>query len=99
MGTHPIFESDFDCLTECQSVVDQHNGVFSQEVGIFSIVRDSHSKRLQKLQFKHYQEGRKWCLVPTLVIILSFITHGELHWREICGKNICIISNLIGLKR
>jgi len=20
MGTHPIFESDFDCLTECQIV-------------------------------------------------------------------------------
>merc|ERR1712126_402146 len=22
MGTHPIFESDFDCLTECQDTVD-----------------------------------------------------------------------------
>jgi len=22
MGTHPIFESDFDCLTECQKRVD-----------------------------------------------------------------------------
>merc|ERR1712026_230409 len=21
MGTHPIFESDFDCLTDCESVV------------------------------------------------------------------------------
>merc|ERR1711945_36998 len=24
MGTHPIFESDFDCLTECQSFVKFH---------------------------------------------------------------------------
>jgi len=35
MGTHPIFESDFDCLTECQSVVDLHNGDFSRAVGIY----------------------------------------------------------------
>merc|ERR1711970_934800 len=24
MGTHPIFESDFDCLTECQNPAHRH---------------------------------------------------------------------------
>merc|ERR1711953_297369 len=29
MGTHPIFESDFDCLTECQPVHLHRSGDFS----------------------------------------------------------------------
>jgi len=28
MGTHPIFESDFDCLTECR---DMHNWLSDQQ--------------------------------------------------------------------
>jgi len=26
MGTHPIFESDFDCLTECTDLSDRYDG-------------------------------------------------------------------------
>jgi len=25
MGTHPIFESDFDCLTECTGLSDRYD--------------------------------------------------------------------------
>merc|ERR1712142_1321311 len=31
MGTHPIFESDFDCLTECVCVDESDIGSFSDQ--------------------------------------------------------------------
>jgi len=33
MGTHPIFESDFDCLTECDLVAIIEIGVFEKKKG------------------------------------------------------------------
>jgi len=27
MGTHPIFESDFDCLTECLESTDERKNI------------------------------------------------------------------------
>jgi len=34
MGTHPIFESDFDCLTEWEYQAVEHTNIFSKENGI-----------------------------------------------------------------
>merc|ERR1712227_524985 len=33
MGTHPIFESDFDCLTECRQHRKKHANFVSEPMG------------------------------------------------------------------
>merc|ERR1711953_626262 len=37
MGTHPIFESDFDCLTECHGVIIKADPLLVVPVGLVSI--------------------------------------------------------------
>jgi len=36
MGTHPIFESDFDCLTEIDSEWEIHDQIFLSRKGYSS---------------------------------------------------------------
>jgi len=36
MGTHPIFESDFDCLTECLKIAEIANKIAKIKLKNFS---------------------------------------------------------------
>merc|ERR1712212_889275 len=42
MGTHPIFESDFDCLTECPTVSTVQIGIIKTEVKVILIRHSIH---------------------------------------------------------
>merc|ERR1711868_183152 len=66
MGTHPIFESDFDCLTECQARETTKDG--------------SDSKHREKVA-EHYKESKKakaslkWYLLFTLMFNGIVLAH------------------------
>merc|ERR1712168_483310 len=52
MGTHPIFESDFDCLTECIGRKDALNVLYESPVGfaLFSVLDEGKLKEVDDVQ-------------------------------------------------
>merc|ERR1712037_461744 len=74
MGTHPIFESDFDCLTECsarkkKSTKDCQNtsaGLIHFQLG-FSLKLNKSNKRIQKINGTNSPiSSKKKLLIDTL---------------------------------
>merc|ERR1711976_374153 len=49
MGTHPIFESDFDCLTEMSSPVDQKQKEMALKVETTAIRMDKIEEKMRYL--------------------------------------------------
>merc|ERR1712227_864662 len=50
MGTHPIFESDFDCLTECRFNLNRMNGAVAQQ-------HQSHHDEIENIERHEQPQG------------------------------------------
>merc|ERR1712137_1218377 len=60
MGTHPIFESDFDCLTECKSLVLREAGKgAASKGGIPTVAQKNSSLKDQFAPIVRYWNGIK----------------------------------------
>merc|ERR1712131_70531 len=59
MGTHPIFESDFDCLTECYLVesLEQHWAEFLFDVDLAANMMHTMRLPFQKHMMAHFKDS------------------------------------------
>merc|ERR1711953_357164 len=97
MGTHPIFESDFDCLTDSIKMLTQSDMLaedeyvmnYLEETNIYGRIMVTNKKN-QSLMI--YTEMRMviFIVFPALILFFS-LCYLALDWRLICK----VISNMI----
>merc|ERR1712193_204993 len=78
MGTHPIFESDFDCLTEWSSQITKHSG---QNLSLNEVLTSKTTKETSTLSRKRKCPLRS-CTRPVPHLLDAFL-RVESSWEPI----------------
>merc|ERR1712029_307457 len=102
MGTHPIFESDFDCLTETGSNLTSHGSYARSRKGYFRfgaplppyrpIVAKIHRHRDQR----GHSQARQERLQPSLIGVHLRDTHGVGKSHYLTGSKILRVLKSLG---
>merc|ERR1712170_280544 len=102
MGTHPIFESDFDCLTETGSNLTSHGSYARSRKGYFRlgaplppyrpIVAKIHPTEIREVILKLAKKGYK----PSLIGVHLRDTHGVGKSHYLTGSKILRVLKSMG---